>query len=116
LASVVGHGILSVAEGIVRRKRMDLAVWRDISLLWLIFLTFLTVLPVGVLLFFVIKGLHGLRKVARRYLPMAQSGAQRVSDTADRLSGKITAPVISLRAKVAQVDRLRIAAFRRKQA
>ena len=30
---------------------MDLGVWRDISLMWLIFLTFIAVLPVGIILF-----------------------------------------------------------------
>jgi hypothetical protein len=98
---------------------VGLAVWRDISLLWLIFWTFIAVLPVGVLLFFAIMGMHRLRQVTRKYLRQAQAGAQRVSDTSDRLSHRVTAPIISLRAKVAQVDRLcglRTATFRRKQA
>jgi hypothetical protein len=95
---------------------VGLAVWRDISLLWLIFWTFIAILPVGVLLFFAIKGMHRLRQVTRKYLRSAQSSAIQVSYTTDRLSHQVAAPVIYLRAKVAQADRLRRATLRRKQA
>jgi len=95
---------------------MDLAVWRDISLLWLIFWTLIALLPVGVLLGLAIWGMHRLRQGTRKYLRLAQSGAQRVNYTSDRISRQVTAPVIRLRATVAQVDRLRTATFRRKQA
>ena len=40
---------------------MGLSVWADISLMWLIFLTFVSILPIGVLFFFMIKGMHRLR-------------------------------------------------------
>jgi hypothetical protein len=92
---------------------MGLAVWRDISLIWLILWTLLAVLPVGVLLFFAIKGLHHLRPMTRKALRSVQSRIWQVGNVADRLSQKATAPVVRLRARAAQVDRLRRAAFRR---
>jgi hypothetical protein len=82
---------------------MDLAVWRDISLLWLILLTLLAVLPLGVLFFFAVKGLHRLRQLAKQYLPLARNRAQQVADRTERISQKVTGPVIGVRAKKAQV-------------
>jgi hypothetical protein len=43
---------------------MDLAVFRDISLLWLIFLTLISILPFAVLFFFAIQGMRRLRQLA----------------------------------------------------
>jgi len=94
---------------------MSIAVLSDISLMWLIFWTLIGVIPFGVLFFCAIKGLHRLRPATRKYLRLAQSGAKKVSDTSDRVSHQVTAPIIGLRAKWTQVNRLRTAAFRRRQ-
>jgi hypothetical protein len=91
------------------------AVWRDISLMWLILLTLVAVLPVAVLFFFAIKGLHRLRQVADRYLPLAQEKAQRVADVTEQISQKVTGPVISAQAKAAQVDGISKAIFARRK-
>ena len=77
-----------------------LSVWADISLLWLIFLTFITILPFGVLFFFMIKGMIRLRELAVLYLPMIQDRAK---------------PVIGVYAKSAQVNGLRKSIFTRRQ-
>lgn len=95
---------------------MGLAVWRDISLLWLIFLAFIAVLPFGVLFFFAVKGMHRLRQGAKKYLPLAQEKARQMAGAADRISQKAAAPVIAAHVKAAQVAGIRKATFRRKHA
>jgi hypothetical protein len=93
---------------------MGLAVLRDISLLWLIFLTLIAILPFGILFFYAIKGMIRLRALAKLYLPIAQDKARMVSDITAQYSNKATAPIISVYAKAAQVNGLRKAIFRRK--
>ena len=92
-----------------------MAVWRDISLMWLILWTFIAILPIGVILFFAIKGMHRLRPATRRVLRTAQSKAEQVRDVTGRLGAKAVAPAIQLRARAAQVDRLSKAIFRRRE-
>lgn len=82
----------------------QVAVLRDISLLWLIFLTFIAVLPVGVILFFVVSGMRRLRKLVVRYAPLAQDKARQVADTTEKISQKVARPVIDVQAKTAEVD------------
>ena len=94
---------------------MGLAVWRDLSLMWLILWTFLAILPIGVILFFAIKGMHRLRPATRRILRTAQSKAEQVNDVTGRLGAKLAAPAVHLRARAAQVDRLSKAIFRRRK-
>jgi hypothetical protein len=94
---------------------MGLAVWRDISLLWLIFLTFLSVLPFVVLFFFLIKGMHRLRQLLVTYLPVAQDKARLVADKSAEISQKVADPFIGMHVKAAQVDGLRKAIFTRRQ-
>jgi hypothetical protein len=96
---------------------MDLAVWRDISLLWLIFLTLVAILPFGILFYYAIKGLRRLRQLALLYLPIARTKVQEVAAKSEEISLKITSPVIGVEARVAQARGLHEAIFnRRKQA
>jgi hypothetical protein len=94
---------------------MDLAVWRDLSLLWLIFLTLLAVLPFGVLFFFAVKGMVRLRQLAKQYLPLAQEKARLVADKTEEISQKVTDPIIGANAKAAQVNGLTKAIFARRK-
>lgn len=93
-----------------------MAVWRDVSLVWLIFLTFIAVLPFGVIFYFAVRGMLRLRQLARRYLPIAQKTAGQVAETTDRVSRKVVAPVIAVRSAGARVQGIRNAALRRKGA
>ena len=94
---------------------MDLAVFRDMSLLWLIFLTLIAILPFGVLFFFAIRGMHRLRQLAKQYLPLAQEKARLVADKTEEVSQKVSDPIISVKAKTAQVHGVRKAIFTRRQ-
>ena len=96
---------------------MGLAVWRDISLLWLIFLTLVAIIPFGVLFYYCIKGLRRLRQLALTYLPIAQVKAQQVADVSEQVSLKLSSPIIGAKARAAQAQGVRDAILmRRKQA
>ena len=82
---------------------MGLATWRDISLIWLLFLTLIAVLPFGVLFFFAIKGMRRLRQLAKQYLPLAQEKARLVADKTEEVSHKVASPFIGAHARAAQV-------------
>ena len=94
---------------------MGLAVWRDVSLLWLTLLTLVAALPFAVLFFFAIRGMVELRKVTKKYLPLVQEKAKLVADTTEGASQKVAAPIIQMQAKSAQVHGLRKAIFVRRQ-
>ena len=94
---------------------MGLAVFRDISLLWLIFLTLIAILPVGVLFFFAIRGMHRLRQLAKLYLPIVQERARWVANKTEEVSQKVSDPIISVKAKTAQAHGIRKAIFTRRQ-
>lgn len=80
-----------------------MAVWRDISLLWLVFLALVAVLPFGVLSFLAIRGLQRLRTLLKRYLPIAQDRAGGIAAKTEKVSRKITGPVIGAHARAAQI-------------
>jgi hypothetical protein len=94
---------------------MDLAVWADISLMWLIFLTLIGVLPIAVLFFFAVRGMRRLRWLVERYLPIAQDKARLVADTTDQISQKVASPIVNIHAKTAQVNGVCRAIFTRRQ-
>jgi hypothetical protein len=94
---------------------MGLAVWRDISLLWLILLSTIAILPFAVLFFFAIKGMRRLRQLAITYLALLQDKSSLVATKTDEISHQVVKPIINARAKVAQVSGIRNAIFSRRQ-
>ncbi len=94
---------------------MGLAVARDISLLWLIFLTLIAILPIAVIFFFAIKGMHRLRQLAILYLPLVQEKSRFVADKTEEISHKVVEPIINAKTNTAQVNGIRSAIFTRRQ-
>lgn len=94
---------------------MGLAVWRDISLLWLILLSVIAVLPFAVLFFFAIRGMRRLRQLAITYLTLLQDKSSLVATKTDEISRQVVKPIINARAKSAQVSGIRNAIFSRRQ-
>jgi hypothetical protein len=94
---------------------MGLAVMRDISLMWLIFLTLIAVIPFGVLFFFAIKGMVRLRQLVKLYAPIALSKTRLVAALTEEYSQKIARPIIGAKAKAAQVDGTTRAIFARRK-
>jgi hypothetical protein len=92
---------------------MDLGVWRDISLMWLIFLTFIAVLPVGIILFYAVKGMRRLRQLAKLYLPIAQDKARLVAAKSEEISQQVAKPIITTYGKAEQVTTIAKSIWRR---
>lgn len=90
-----------------------MAVWRDISLIWLILLTFIAVLPFGVIFFFAIRGMQRLRQVVKKYLPQVQDQARLVAAKTEEVSDKVAQPIIELQATAAQANTMARTILRR---
>ncbi|MFC2023533.1 hypothetical protein ACFLT5_02215 [Chloroflexota bacterium] len=94
---------------------MGLAVWRDVSLMWLIFLTFVTILPIAVLFYYLIRGLHRLRQLTKIYMPIALEKTRLVADISEQLSFKVTDPIIRARGGAAHAQGISRAIFSRRK-
>ena len=94
---------------------MGLAVMRDMSLIWLIFLTLVAIIPFGVLFFFAIKGMIRLRQYVVLYAPIALEKTRLVATLSEEYSQKIARPIIGAKAKAAQVDGTTRAIFARRK-
>jgi hypothetical protein len=92
-----------------------LSAWADVSLMWLILLTLLMVIPIGVIFFFAVKGMHRLRQLAKLYLPIAQEKTRFVADKTEEISIQIANPFIAVNAKAAQVSGVTRAIFARRK-
>jgi hypothetical protein len=93
---------------------MGLSVLADISLLWLIFLSLITILPFAVLFFYAVRGMHRLRQLAKIYLPIAQEKTRFLADKTEEISQQIAAPIIAIESKAAQVSGTTKAIFGRR--
>jgi hypothetical protein len=89
---------------------MGLGPPRDVALILLIVETAVIVLPAGVLLYFCVRGLLHLKRLARTYLPMAAQYAQRMATTTRLVSGKLVEPLVTLRVWRAQAGAMTSAA------
>ena len=90
-------------------------VWRDISLMWLILLTFVAVLPFGVIFYLAVRGMRRLRQVLKKYFPLAQDRVDQVAHKAEEISDKVAQPVVELYAKAAQVNTMARTILRRNE-
>ena len=79
-------------------------VWRDISLIWLISLTIVSVLPFAIAFFFAIKGMNALRRLTKKYVPVAQDKARLVATKTDEIGEKVAGTFITTNAQAARVQ------------
>lgn len=88
-------------------------VWRDISLMWLILLTFVAVLPFGVLFFFAIKGMWHLRQATERFLPQVQEQVRLVADKTEEVSEQVAQPLVEIYALTTKLNTMARTILRR---
>jgi hypothetical protein len=88
---------------------------RDMSLIWLIFLTLIAIIPFGILFFYCIKGMIRLRQLVKLYAPLALEKTRLVATLTEEYSQKIASPIIRAHAKAAQVDGTTRAIFARRK-
>ena len=93
---------------------MDLGVWRDISLIWLLFLTIISVLPISIVLFLLISGMRRLRQVLKQYLPLGQDMASQLAAKVNEICDQIIAPFVAIYAGWARLNAIAKAILGRK--
>jgi hypothetical protein len=72
---------------------MDLAAWRDLSVVWLAFLSFVLGIVPLVLLFFAVRGMLALNRTLPRYLKLGQYYSGIARDQTRKYSGLLAEPV-----------------------
>lgn len=81
---------------------MDLAFWRDASVILLSCEAFIFMLIPGAIFFFVFKGLRKAELKAREFSPKVQAAFRKVNRLTKEVSDKAAAPVIKASATGAQ--------------
>ncbi len=85
---------------------MDLAFWRDLSVVLLCLEAFIMTLIPGAIIFFSIKGLRALEKKLREVSPKVQGVFHTVNRATRQASDKAASPFIAASAANAQVNAL----------
>ena len=82
---------------------MDLAAWRDLSLIWLTFLACITGLVPPVLLYFALRGMLAVNRTLPRYLKLGQYYSGIARDQTRKYSALAAEPVTRAHGQAARV-------------
>lgn len=83
---------------------MDLAAWRDVSLVWLSFLSFILGIVPLVLLYFLVRGMFIVNRAVPRYLKLGQYYSGIVRDQTRKYSLQLAEPVTKAHGQAARVQ------------
>ena len=83
---------------------MDLAAWRDLSLIWLSFLSFILGIVPLVLLYFAVRGMLVVNRKVPRYLKLGQYYSGIVRDQTRKYSLLAAEPVTKAHGQAARVE------------
>ena len=83
---------------------MDLAAWRDLSLIWLIFLAFVIGIVPLAMLYFVVRGMLAVNRSVPRYLKLGQYYSGIVRDQTRKYSLLAAEPVTKAHGQAARVQ------------
>jgi hypothetical protein len=83
---------------------MDLAAWRDLSLIWLSFLSFIIGIVPAVLLYFMVRGMRVVNRAVPRYLKLGQYYSGIVRDQTRKHSLLLAEPVTRTHGQAARVQ------------
>lgn len=83
---------------------MDLADWRDLSIIWLSFLAFLIGIVPPVLLYFVVRGMLAVNRAVPRYLKQGQHYSGIVRDQTRKYSVLLAEPVTKAHGQATRVQ------------
>ena len=83
---------------------MELALWRDIAMVWLAFLCFLgLIIPLAVSIF-VVKGMHAAVDRTPRLLRQVQGYSRAARTQVDTASQRVAAPVVKAHAQASRLS------------
>lgn len=84
---------------------MNLAAWRDLSIILLAIQALLMVAIVGAMLYLLNRGMAKVRGAIRHYSPIVQDRLWRLSDVGKQISERVTAPIINAETASAKARR-----------
>lgn len=84
---------------------MNLAAWRDFSIILLAIQALLMVAVGGVMLYLLNRGMAKLRGAIQHYSPIIQDRLWHVSDVSKQISEQVTAPIINAETASAKARR-----------
>ena len=84
---------------------MGLAGWRDLAVVLLALEALIFVLVIGVVFYFLNRGMAKLQVAVKTYLPVVQDRLRQVSAVSEQVSQKIAAPIIAAETMSAKVRR-----------
>jgi hypothetical protein len=90
-----------------REVFMDLAFWRDLSVVLLCLEAFVLLLIPGALFFLLLKGLRALEQKMREFSPKVQGVFRQVNRVTRQVTDKIAEPVIKVSAATARAQAMR---------
>jgi len=83
---------------------MELAIWRDISIIWLSLFCFIGLAIPLVALFFVVRAMNALHDRSLHLLRQAQAMSRRVPVQTEQIADKVAEPVIKLQQQTKRVE------------
>jgi hypothetical protein len=86
-------------------ESMNLAAWRDISIIVLTVQTLVMVVVVGILFYILNRGMSKLHGSVKRYSPIVQDRLRQVAEISERVSEKVAAPILNAETGSAKVRR-----------
>lgn len=83
---------------------MDLAFWRDLSVIWLSLFCFIGLaLPLAIL-YFLVRGLHTLHENSAKLLQRTQAISQRASAQSEQMATQVREPFVSLQKRTKRLE------------
>lgn len=83
---------------------MELAFWRDLSVIWLSLFCFIGLAIPLVVLYFAVRGMNALHDSTYRLLLRAQSISHRVPAQTEQVAARVSEPVIQLQRQTTRVE------------
>lgn len=85
---------------------MELAFWRDLSIIWLSLLCFIGLIPPLVIFYFMVRGMHAVNQRALPLMKTAQTYSRLARDKTDDVANRVTEPVLRTQAQAAKWQRV----------
>ncbi|MEZ4618328.1 MAG: hypothetical protein R2867_22825 [Caldilineaceae bacterium] len=83
---------------------MELAFWRDLSVIWLSLFCFIGLVPPLAVLYLAVRGMNALHGKSYRWVRQAQGLSSHVPQQTKRAATKISEPVIQIQRRAKQVE------------
>lgn len=83
---------------------MELAFWRDLSVVWLSLFCFVGLLPPLAILYFAVRGMNALHEMTHGFLHKAQSISHRIPAQTEEAAKRVQEPIVKWRRQTTRVE------------